>query len=130
MLFRKGSPVYLQIAARISEQILAGKLNAGERLPGQAEQGRLFRVNKNTVHAAYQHLERVRIIERRERSAYAVSGQARATIRNKLRTTFFDEQLPQLFKDMQLLGIGWEEIEAGFEYFNKFHRESANPVSL
>src|SRR6185503_4602344 len=46
MLFRKGSPVYLQIAARISEQILAGKLNAGERLPGQAEQGRLFRVNK------------------------------------------------------------------------------------
>ncbi len=48
MNFRDGQPIYLQIAERLMDEILAGQYSADERVPGVRDYSALLQVNVNT----------------------------------------------------------------------------------
>lgn len=64
---------YQQVAASIQHQITLGAWIAGDKLPSLREQAALTATSLATVTHAYQHLERMGIIQVRPQSGYYVS---------------------------------------------------------
>jgi GntR family transcriptional regulator len=58
-------PLYQQIAARLEEQIAAGALGVGSRLPPERALSQTLRVNRMTLRQALQTLEAKGLLERR-----------------------------------------------------------------
>lgn len=55
--YREGRPIYEQIVARYREQIAAGVLQEGDRLPSVRELASQLAINANTIQRAYRELE-------------------------------------------------------------------------
>lgn len=60
--FRSGIPIYLQVADRIKEMIVEGRLKAGNQLPTVRALAAELRVNFNTVARSYRILDEAGII--------------------------------------------------------------------
>ena len=61
MEFNNNIPIYLQIIDNIKQDIVVGKLKAGQKMPSIRELAGILKVNPNTMQRAYQELERERI---------------------------------------------------------------------
>ena len=57
MIFSNDKAIYVQIAERLSDEILAGKYKEDERIPSVREYAVLLEVNANTAVKAYDLLE-------------------------------------------------------------------------
>ena len=55
--YRDARPIYVQIADGFREQIAAGILKAGERIPSVRELATELTINPNTIQRAYRELE-------------------------------------------------------------------------
>lgn len=55
--YRDARPIYVQIMDGFKEQITAGVLRSGDRLPSVREQAALLAINPNTIQRAYRQLE-------------------------------------------------------------------------
>ena len=55
--YRDARPIYTQIADDLRQQILAGVLLAGDRLPSVREMAGQLSINPNTIQRAYRELE-------------------------------------------------------------------------
>lgn len=103
--------IYIQLADRLCDEILAGHYKADERIPSVREYAVQLEVNTNTAVKAYDQLSRDGIIYNRRGLGYYVSQDARTRIRHQRRATFFKELLPEVFRHMRMLGIDISEIE-------------------
>ncbi|MDE6003487.1 MAG: GntR family transcriptional regulator, partial [Prevotella sp.] len=70
----------------------------------------LLEVNTNTAVKAYDELARANIIYNKRGLGYFVTSGAREAILCQRKGEFMCERLPELFRQMQLLGIGIEDI--------------------
>lgn len=111
MNFKDANPIYLQIAERISEEILAGKFSSNERIPSVREYSALLEVNINTAVKAYDYLSNQGVIYNKRGMGYFVSPDAIEHIRESNRKQFMDEILPEVFRQMKLLGIDFNQIQ-------------------
>ena len=55
--YRDARPIYVQIMDGFKEQITAGILRSGDRLPSVREQAAALAINPNTIQRAYRQLE-------------------------------------------------------------------------
>ena len=55
--YRDARPIYVQIMDGFKEQITAGVLRSGDRLPSVREQAAALAINPNTIQRAYRQLE-------------------------------------------------------------------------
>lgn len=111
MEFRKQKPIYLQIAERLMEQVLAGQLVADDRMPSVRDVAASMGVNPNTVMRTFDYLQGEEIIFNRRGVGYFVAGDAREKILSLQRREFLDEELPLIRQKMQLLGISIDELK-------------------
>ncbi|MDD5862012.1 MAG: GntR family transcriptional regulator [Prevotella sp.] len=111
MSFKNDKAIYLQMAERLCDDILAGKYKSDERIPSVREYAVMLEVNTNTAVKAYDELSREGIIYNRRGLGYFVASDAAERIRGHRREAFFKEMLPDVFRQMTLLGIDIEEIE-------------------
>lgn len=111
MEFSDNKTIYLQIAEWIYEQILNARWKEGERILSVRELGMKLEVNPNTVVRAYEHLQQQEIIANKRGVGYFVAPDAYSKIVHLQKEKFLSEELPALFKTIQLLGIEWSEIE-------------------
>ena len=58
MNFDPMSPIWLQVATRIKQQIVTGELSPGMKLPGGTDLALQYGINPNTAARIYQELER------------------------------------------------------------------------
>ena len=72
----------------------------------------MLEVNTNTVVRAYDQLTRQGIVFTRRGMGYFVSENARDIIMENRRREFMEERLPDLFRQMKLLGISMETVES------------------
>ncbi len=110
MDFREEKAIYLQITEHICEQILNGKLPAGERIVSVREMAAALEVNPNTVMRSYNELSDKEILQNKRGVGFFVSENAAEIIRNEQREKFIQEELPRFLKKMRLLGIRMSEI--------------------
>ena len=115
MDFDSNKSIYLQMADRLCDEILAGTYGDDERLPGLREYALLLQVNTNTAVKAYETLAREHIIYNKRGLGYYVVPGAAECIRQARREAFLHHELPRLFRQMKLIGIGIDEVVSQWE---------------
>lgn len=115
MNFTSDKAIYLQMADRLCDDILAGNLNDDDRIPSVREYAVSLEVNTNTAMKAYDTLAREGIIYNRRGLGYYVTQGARAAILEARRQEFLSRTLPGVVRQMRLLGLGKEAFAAAWE---------------
>lgn len=120
MEFDQHKPIYLQIADSICERILTGQWPEGDRIPSVRECGISLEVNPNTVARSYDELSNEGIIHNKRGIGYFVSPGAKNIIRDKQRSSFITEELGEVFRKMEILGVSIEDITSLYrKYISK-----------
>lgn len=115
MIIDNNKAIYLQIADRICDGILAGNPEADERLPSVREYAGMVQVNPNTVMRSYDLLSQQGIIYNKRGIGYFVSPQARDDIYRQRAATFRNETLESVFSQLSLLGVTPAQLSAEYE---------------
>ncbi len=117
MMFSSDRPIYLQMADRLCDGILAGTYQDDARIPSVREFAVTFGVNANTAVKAYEELAQKGVIYNRRGLGYFVSPGARKEIQLARRLKFLKETAPELFRQMRLIGLGIGDLVAAWEKF-------------
>ena len=119
MTFSNDKPIYIQMADRLCDEILADKYQDDDRIPSVREYSVLLEVNTNTAVKAYEQLAREEIIYNKRGLGYFVTPGAKKQILKERKKEFMKERLPELFRQMQLLGITLEDVKVAYELQQK-----------
>lgn len=111
MNFINGKPIYAQIASRLADEILLRVYSEGGRIPSVRDYAAQMQVNANTAVRSYARLEQLGVIETRRGLGYFVALGAREAIRVARRKEFFEGEVPEFFRQIDVLGIGIGEID-------------------
>ena len=114
MNFTNDKAIYLQMADRLCDEILADTYKDDDRIPSVREYAVLLEVNTNTAVKAYDELARANIIYNKRGLGYFVTKGAKKQILKERKIEFMKERLPELFRQMQLLGITLEDVKDAF----------------
>ena len=123
MIFTNDKAIYIQMADRLCDEILAGKYKDDDRIPSVREYAVMLEVNANTAVKAYDELSRANIIYNKRGLGYFVTPGAKKQILKERKQEFMKERLPELFRQMQLLGITLEDVKS--EYTATFGEEAS-----
>ena len=115
MNFTNDKPIYIQMADRLMDEILADKYKDDDRIPSVREYAVLLEVNSNTAVKAYDELARANIIYNKRGLGYFVTPGAKKQILKERKKEFMKERLPELFRQMQLLGITLEDVKVAYD---------------
>ncbi len=111
MEFRENQAIYLQIADLMFENILAGVWKPGERIPSIRELAESIEVNPNTVMRTYGYMEDQGIIHNQRGIGFFLAENAYEATRELKRRSFVSRDLPQIFRTMDLLRLGLEDLK-------------------
>lgn len=117
MDFNNTQAIYLQIADYVCDKIQLKIWKEDEKIPSVRELAVMLEVNPNTVMRSYEYLQNQEIIYTKRGMGYFAQANAAAGILKARRTQFIKEELPQLFKKMQLLNIAVTDLQTGYEQF-------------
>ena len=110
MIFNSDRPIYLQMADRLCDEILTGKYEADSRIPSVREYAVMLQVNSNTAVKAYDELAQNGVIYNKRGLGYFVSPGAKTEILKERKQKFMKDTLPEMFRQMRLLGIGIDDV--------------------
>ena len=119
MEFKENQTIYLQIGDYVCEQILLGRWNEGDRILSVRELGVDLEVNPNTVMRTYDFLQNNEIIFNKRGVGYFVEEKAKTKIIEYRRKQFLEQELPIIFKTMNLLGMTIQDIEKQYIAYNQ-----------
>lgn len=119
--FNPNIPIYIQLENSIKQDIAAGRLAPGSKLPSVRELAEAKTVNLNTVQRAYQELEREGVTEtRRGTGTYVVE---KPDLVAGLKTQLAEALISSFIVGMRELDLSDKEISAMLEkYMNKEKR--------
>ncbi len=112
MEFRENQAIYLQIADLMCENVLGGTWKPGERIPSIREMAESIQVNPNTVNRTYGFMEDQGIIHNQRGIGFFLAQNAYETTRELKRRSFVSRDLPHLFKTMDLLQMGFDDLRS------------------
>lgn len=115
MEFVESQAIYQQVADHVCEMILRGSWKEGERIPAVRELAMELEVNPNTVNKGYAYLQERGLIHNQRGIGYFVGRDAVKRTQELKREEFFTEELPRVFRTMDLLGIAADEIARQYE---------------
>lgn len=115
MIFTNDKAIYIQMADRLCDEILADKYKDDDRIPSVREYAVLLEVNTNTAVKAYDELACANIIYNKRGLGYFVTPGAKKQILKERKRAFMKQRLPELFRQMQLLGITLEDVKDAYD---------------
>jgi DNA-binding transcriptional regulator YhcF (GntR family) len=122
MDFNQNQAIYLQIGDYLCEQILLDRWKESDRMLSVRELGVALQVNPNTVMRTYDFLQSIDIIFNKRGVGYFVAEQAKNKIIDYRRKQFLELELPVIFKNMNILGMTFDELRVKYEeYSNTTH---------
>ena len=117
MEFKTNKPIYQQIVDFCFSKILTREWRAGER-----ELSTQLAVNSRTVMKAYEYLQAEDIIYPERGMGFYLAKDAVKKVMKIQKKEFFDNQLADVFLNMELLGISIDEV---IERYNKLKNSSS-----
>jgi GntR family transcriptional regulator len=126
MEFRENQAIYLQIADLMCENILAGVWKPGDRIPSIRELAESIEVNPNTVMRTFGYMEAQGIIHNQRGIGFFLSERAREITTELKRKSFVSRDLPQLFRTLDLLRMGFEDLKS---YYAEHREKTAKEKS-
>jgi GntR family transcriptional regulator len=122
MEFREKQSIYLQIADYFTRHILEEQWKTDEKVPSVRQLAVELEVNPNTVMRTYNFLQENEVIYNKRGIGYFVSRGAKERIVSLMREKFLLEDIPDLFKTMELLGITIQELEVHYVTWKSKHK--------
>ena len=110
MKFDESQTIFIQIAEQFRRDILKERCKDDERLPSIRETAVELQVNPNTVAKSYAELEENGEIYKQRGLGYYVASGAKDRIMEKKKTEFFQKKLPEIFRNLEMLNIGADEL--------------------
>ncbi|KQM75128.1 GntR family transcriptional regulator [Pedobacter sp. Leaf216] len=117
MEFNNNKAIYLQIAEYVCEQILLGKWKADEKIPSVREMAIEMEVNPNTVMRTYELLQSKNILNNKRGIGFFLADNTIDQVKQYRKTTFIDDELPNLFRNIYLLEIDFDELKSRYQTF-------------
>lgn len=115
MEFKDNQSIYLQIADHFYENILLKKWNPGDRIPSVREMAVNIEVNPNTVMRTFNYLQDKGIIYNKRGIGYFVSADGFQKTRILRKENFVNQELPRIFREMDLLNLSLEDVKSYYE---------------
>ena len=115
-------PIYQQIVDFCFSKILTREWQAEERVVSVRELSTQLAVNSRTVLKAYEYLQAEGIIYPERGMGFYLSKDAVKKVMRIQKKEFFENQLADMFRSMELLGISIEEIT---ERYNKLKKDGS-----
>ena len=119
MQFRRGESIYQQISEYIYAQVLKGEWTAESRVPSVRELAVELEVNPNTVLRSYNILQEEGVIYNRRGIGYFVAQEGREAARRGKLEELYEEELPELFDRLELLGVTAAELAEAYTSHQK-----------
>ena len=117
MNFKDNKAIYLQIADRIGDDILAGRLTANGKVPSVRELAALVEVNANTVARTYDHLQQMGIIYTKRGLGYFVAPDANDIIVKQRRRQLMHGEMDYFLGQLRAVGITPDELRQIYQDF-------------
>jgi GntR family transcriptional regulator len=117
MEFRNNEAIYLQIAAFVSEKILRGIWLPDEKIPSVRDLAIELEVNPNTVMRTYEFLQSHEVIFNKRGIGFFVATDGIKTVKAYRKERFLQQDLPEFFRNIYLLDITLEDLQARYENF-------------
>jgi GntR family transcriptional regulator len=121
MQFRESQAIYLQIADYVCEKILLKEWKPDERIPSVRELAIQLEVNPNTVMRTFEFLQQQDIIYNQRGIGYFVGAGAYKNALQYRKEAFSEKDLPNIFRNMYLLGMELDELRPRFDKYKKQH---------
>jgi GntR family transcriptional regulator len=117
MNFHNQTPIYLQIAEHIGEQLLTQQWKPDDKIPSIRELAVQLEVNPNTVQRTYDFLQTREVIFTKRGLGYFVTPNGEQNYLDWRREAFLQNDVPIFFKQMRLLRMDLKEIEKRYEAY-------------
>jgi GntR family transcriptional regulator len=109
-VFDDRSPIYLQIADKIKEDILSGALGEDEQVMSTNQYASFYRINPATAAKGFQQLVEEGVLYKRRGIGMFVSPEARERLRAERRERFFEQVVDAMIAEARVIGISLDEI--------------------
>lgn len=119
MEFNHTQAIYLQIADFVCDQVQLQHWLPEGKVPSVRELAVNLEVNPNTIMRSYEFLQQQGIIYTKRGMGYFVSADAIKKITAMRKEQFLQEELPQFFRRMFLLGIELDELKGRYEKYKQ-----------
>jgi GntR family transcriptional regulator len=106
----EGTPLFAQLAGRLAEEIAAGGLAEGERVPSTNELAAYYRINPATAAKGINVLIDEGLLEKRRGIGMFVAAGARRLLLDERRRLFAERYVEPLVDEAARLGIGTDEL--------------------
>lgn len=106
--FNNRDPVYLQVVQHFKEQIVTGKLGAGQVIPSRRELGALLKINPNTAQRAYKEMEEQQLIVTEGNSPSRITSDA--SILHTIRSELLEVAVDAFVASVRKIDIPVEEL--------------------
>jgi DNA-binding transcriptional regulator YhcF (GntR family) len=117
MEFNSKKAIFQQIADLVCEHILSGKWKEEERIPSVRELASTLEVNPNTIIKSYEELQSKEIIYNKRGLGYFVTTHSLNKIKENFKNEFISKELPQIYKQMIMIGFTTEDFTKGYNDF-------------
>src|SRR5438552_13090744 len=109
-LIDENRPIFVQIAERIEEDILAGRLAEDEQVPSTNQFAALYQINPATAAKGVNLLVDQGILYKKRGLGMYVASGARAKLLEKRREQFFEQYVVPMLQEAEKLGITMEQL--------------------
>ena len=128
MQFKDKKAIYIQIADKITDNILSERWKAEERIPSVREMAVNMEVNPNTIARTYAYLQDMQIITNKRGIGYFVASNAKDLAVESKRQDFIKNELPLFFNSLNILGIELETIEPLYKEYLSITGKDFDPA--
>lgn len=117
MEFSDHKAIYLQIAEYVCEHILLKEWKEEDKIPSVRELAVTLEVNPNTVMRTYDLLQSKNIINNKRGVGFFLAEDSMAKVKEYRKTTFIEDELPNVFRNVYLLNLNFEELQSRYQAF-------------
>jgi len=111
-LIDENRPIFMQIAERIEEDILAGRLAEEEQVPSTNQFAALYQINPATAAKGVNLLVDQGILYKKRGLGMFVATGSRERLMEKRRELFFEQYVVAMLREAKRLGIEEEQVIA------------------
>jgi DNA-binding transcriptional regulator YhcF (GntR family) len=109
-VFDERSPIYLQIADGIKNDVLSGALKEGDQVMSTNQYAAFYQINPATAAKGFAQLVDEGVLYKKRGIGMFVSPDARTKLRTERRERFFTEVVDPMLDEARMLGVPVEEI--------------------
>lgn len=111
-MFDDRSPIYVQIANGIKDDVVSGALKEDEQVMSTNQYAAFYQINPATAAKGFAQLVDEGVLYKKRGIGMFVSPDARERLRSQRRERFFAEVVDPMLTEARMVGVGIDEITA------------------